>query len=207
MCDESHYYEQVDSKHSEHQDAASIDESPNVKTLLFMDLYPQDEERTEAAVLEAMVLFSTLTTASEVWQDARERRAGRDPSEQEAEAVVVPYLKTASGELQALLMQLQASRIQADREEEGHIARLVRRYNDLTRLRHVSHLLQVVHQRLLSLFPEIPATLPEQTRILQRQSSMLLEAEETLFQQEIGLFLHHALVYTGRLHREVSRHF
>jgi len=40
-----------------------------------------DDARTEAAVWQAMVLFSTLQTAADVWQSTKERRAGQDPTE------------------------------------------------------------------------------------------------------------------------------
>ena len=66
-----------------------------------------DDARSEAAVWQALVLFSTLATAADVWHEARERRAGRDPSGQEAAAVVRPLLRQAAGTLQARLMQLQ----------------------------------------------------------------------------------------------------
>ena len=70
-----------------------------------MDPYSQDDDPAEAAVWQAMVLFSTLSTATEVWHAVRERRAGRDPSAQEEAVVVRPYLRRAAGELQALLHQ------------------------------------------------------------------------------------------------------
>ena len=167
----------------------------------------QDDARTEAAVWQAMVLFSTLTTAAEVWRAALERRAGHDPSEQEAEAVVVPHLRRASGELQALLMRLQASRIQAERGDEGRMARLVRRYHDLTGLRRVAHMLQIIHQRLLSLYPHVSELLIEEARLLQGYGSTLLEAEDEAFRQDIGLFLHRGLVFTGDLHQALHTPF
>ena len=83
-----------------------------------MDPHSPDDARAEAAVWQAMVLFSTLSTATTVWHAARERRAGRDPSAQEQATFVRAYLRRAAGELQALLMQLQAGLIQAEHAED-----------------------------------------------------------------------------------------
>ena len=165
---------------------------------------PQDDDRAEAAVWQAIVLFSTLSTATEVWHAARERRAGRDPSVQEETAFVRSYLRRAAGELQALLMQLQAGLIQAERaEEEGTVAALVRRYHHLMALRRVTQHLKVIHQRLLSLYPAVTEALVEEARLLQRDSSVLLTDEDETSLARLGPFLHEALVFTGSLHRAV----
>ncbi len=164
---------------------------------------PQDDARAEAAVWQAMVLFSTLSTAAEVWHAARERRAGRDPSGQEPATVVRPYLRAAAAELQALLMQLQAGRLHAERAGEGYVARLVRRYDALMALRRAERLLHVVHQRLLSLYPAVGEALVEEARLLHRQGAGLLEAADEAFLEALGPFCHRALVFTGSLHRVV----
>ena len=169
-----------------------------------MDPFLQNDARAEAAVWQAMVLFSTLSTATEVWQAARERRAGRDPSAQEEAVVVRPYLRRAAGELQALLMQLQAGLVQAERmEEEGTVAVLVRRYHDLMALHRVAEHLKIIHQRLLSLYPAVTEALVEEARLLYGESSALLADEEAVFLVRLGSFLHGALVFTGSLHRAV----
>lgn len=148
---------------------------------------------------QAVALFSTLATAADVSHTMRERRAGRDPSTQEADAVVRPYLRRAAGDLQARLMQLQASHLQAARaDEEGYVAALVRRYHKLMALRRVERKLHVIHQRLLSLYPAVTEILVEDARLLHRQSETLLADEE-----DLSLFLHRALVFYGRLLREL----
>ncbi len=165
-----------------------------------MDLLPQDDSRAEAAVWQAMALFSTLATAADVSHALRERRAGRDPSGQEAETVVRPYLSRAAAELQVLLMQLQAGRLQAERAaEEGYVAALVRRYHELMALRRAERKLHVVHQRLLSLYPAVDEALLEEARRLHRQTGALLDGEGGL-----DGFLYRALVFAGRLYREVG---
>ena len=166
-----------------------------------MSRLPPDDARTEAAVWQAMVLFSTFSTATNVWHAMRECRAGRDPSAQEQAAFVQAYLRRAAGELQALLMQLQAARIQAERaEDEGYIAVLVRRYHDLMTLRRVVHHLKTIHQRLLSLYPDVAEALVEEARLLRDESSALLGAEDEVFTAQCSPFLRRALIFTGSLH-------
>lgn len=160
-----------------------------------------DNDRAEAAVWQAMVLFSTLSTAADVWRQARERRAGRDPSIQEETPFVRSFLREAAGALQAALMQLQASRLQSERGEEEAIAALVRRYNELMLLRQIEQLLQVMHQRLLSLYPSISEDLAEQARMLHSDSRVLLGSESDVFVEDLGFFVHQALVFAGGLHR------
>lgn len=169
-------------------------------------LPPSDDARAEAAVLQAMVLFSTLTTASEVWHAARERRAGRDPSEQEVITQVRGYLKAGIGELQALLLQLRASLIAGVTEEAPPVSRFVRRFNDLMTLRQVSGLLQVIHQRLLSLYPDVSETLLEEARVLYQDSGLLLDVDEALFGTTVEPFAEQAMVFATKLHRALTEH-
>jgi hypothetical protein len=169
-----------------------------------MSPLPDDDARTEAAVWQAMTLFSTFTTAVQVRHAASERRAGRDPSAQEAKPFVRAYLHRAAGALQAYLMQLQANLVQAERAEaEGHIAGLVRRYNHLMLLHGIAEHLKVVHQRLLSLYPEVPVALIEEARVMQQIGSTLLEAEDDAFAAQVQSFVRQGLLFAGRLHRAV----
>ena len=171
-----------------------------------MSQFPPDDARAEAAVLQAMVLFSTLSTAATVWQAARERRAGRDPSAQEAAVFVRRYLRRAAGELQALLMQLQAALIQTERaEEDGHVAALVRRYHDLMTLREAAEHLKIIHQRLLSLYPAVDDALVEEARLWMGEGSALLEAEDEGFTVRLSLFVRQTLVFVGALNGLVRR--
>lgn len=170
-----------------------------------MDSHSQDDAHAEAAVWQAMVLFSTLSTATTVWQAVQERRAGHDPSGQEGAAFVRAYLRRAAGALQALLMQLQAGLIQAERAEDaGYIAALVRRYHHLMALRRAAHHFKVIHQRLLSLYPDVAEALVEEARLLRDESGTLLGTEGELFALRLSPFLRRALVFVGDLHRAVG---
>jgi len=169
-----------------------------------MNSAPHDNAHAEAAVWQAMALFSTVTTAVQVWHAASERRAGRDPSAQEAKPFVRIYLHRAAGALQAQFMQLQAGLVQAERAEaEDYVAALVRRYNDLMVLHGIAEHLKVVHQRLLSLYPEVPEALVEEARVMQQAGSTLLETGDDAFPARVQSFVRRGLLFTGRLHQAV----
>lgn len=164
-----------------------------------MDALSQDDARAEAAVWQALVLYSTLSTAADVWQEASERRAGRDPSDQEAEAVVRPYLRQAAGTVQARLMHLHAARLRT--QEAGPVAALVRRYHALMALRRVVHEMRVIHRRLLSLYPAVTEQLVEEIRLLVGEGERLLDDPAA---DDEPFFIRQGLVFTGHLLRELG---
>ena len=161
---------------------------------------PSDDARAEAAVWQAMVLYASLATASEVWQTVQERRAGHDPTEQEAEHFVRLYLRAALGDVQALALTLRASLVAAEGSEEMRLASLVRRFGDLGTLHHAARLLHVVHQRLLSLYPAVDAQLVEDARILQARASALLDASGGGFTGAAEAFADDALRFCQALY-------
>lgn len=162
------------------------------------------EPQTDAVVLRAMVLLASFTTAAEVWQTVAERRAGRDPSAQEAEAVVRPYLREARRALDEGLMRLQGNLAYLHTEEEARVPGLVRRFENLMTLSRVARRLHTVHQRLLSLYPGVSETLVEEARRLRSEAAALLEAEEERFPGALGPFLERALVFTAWMERELA---
>ena len=164
-----------------------------------MPSLPQDDSRAEAAVWQAMVLFSTLSMAATVWHDARERRAGHDPSTQEGGVFVLAYLRHAAGEMQALLMQLQAGLVQAEQAGDGYVATLVHRYNELMSLRRVTRYLKVIHQRLLSLYPDVDEVLVDEARFLEGVGKALIEVEEEALETAMGMFIRQGLVFAAGL--------
>ncbi len=163
-----------------------------------------DDARTEAAVWQAMVLFSTLQTAADVWQSTKERRAGQDPTEQEDAAFVRAYLRQRVGELQALAMGLRASLIA--REDEGRIAALVRQFHDLSTLHRMARLLHLIHQRMMSLYPALDAVLVEDARVLQATASALLDTGSASLLKEAETLARDVLHFCGDLHRAVIHH-
>lgn len=150
-----------------------------------------------AAVLQTMTLLSTLSTAVEVGHALRERRAGRDPSVQEEEGTVRLFLETAAGELEELLMRLQASLAHAAwHDGEGNHAGLVRRFDDLMLLHRMDVLLGVMHQRLLSLYPGVGEALVEEARVLQG-AGRAAAAEGDGFSEAASRFVEQGLAFAA----------
>ena len=157
----------------------------------------------EAAVLQTMMLLSTLTTAVTVRQAVRERQAGRDPSMQESDHVVRPYLKAVASELLEMLMRLQASLVYAQHHRDDAGAALVRRFDDLMTLHRVQRLLHTVHQRLLSLYPDVSEALLEEARELQGACSRAIEEDGSAF--ALGPCIERALAFVSWMRRELGR--
>lgn len=147
----------------------------------------------EAAVLQSMTLLATLSTAAEVHEDMAERRAGRDPSAQEPQQVVVPYLHVAARELQTLLMQLLLSHARARHASDRPLAGLVRHFDERMKWRRVVRLLQGMHQRLMSLYPDVSEALVEDARQVHRDAEMLLDSEVGTFAARLGSMLERGL--------------
>ena len=155
--------------------------------------------QTEAAVFQSMALLATLTAAGRAWHHTRERRAGRDPSVQEHEAVVRPWLRNAVDDLRPLLMRLHASlAYQQHRPDEPALARAVRRFDDLMLLGRLTDRLQGVHQRLLSLYPAVDEQLVEDARMVHQQGSDLL-GDEAIGGDQLAAWVDRALAFVERL--------
>ena len=161
----------------------------------------ETDPHAEAAVFQAASLLSVLTSAAEVWHGVTERRAGRDPSAQEDVRVVRPYLRRAQREVQEMLMRLQASHAHAERADEDELTALVRRFDSLLTLGRLARLLQTVHQRLLSLYPDVREELLEEARRVQAEAAALLDADPDVFAATLPPFLDRALRFNRRLER------
>lgn len=140
-----------------------------------------------------MALLATLTTAEDVRSAIDERRAGRDPSAQEPQQVAVPYLRTAAGELQTLLMQLLMSHVNLRHDHDEALAVAVRHFDERMKLRRVVRLLQGMHQRLLSLYPEVSEQLVEEARVVHRDAETLLDSDVEVFVDQLGAMLERGL--------------
>lgn len=139
---------------------------------------PDFSDRSVGPLFDALLAVSTLQAVAAVRHDADERRAGRDPSAQEGEGVVRPYLTAACAELQDAAHRLRAgfahARLTGDVSPE---AALVRRFDALLTLRRLVDLLGTVHRRLLSLYPAVEAALVEAAREQHGASRRLLGTE------------------------------
>ncbi len=135
--------------------------------------------------LRAMALIATLRTAAEARHAIAERRAGRDPSGQEDAAPVRAYLRGAREELGGLVTRLRVS-LAVGRADE---AALVQAFEDRMLLARAGRVLYVVHQRLLSLYPEVPEGLIEDARRVQAEAARTVELGEGAFQEAVGAWL------------------
>lgn len=134
--------------------------------------------------LRAMALLSTLRTAAEVRHAIAERRAGRDPSGQEAKQPVRAYLYDAHRESTGLLLRLRTSlAVEAD---EG--VALVHAFEDRMVLARAARVLHVAHQRLLSLYPEVTPEVVEAARLRQREAAQLAGASGPAFREALAGF-------------------
>jgi hypothetical protein len=139
-----------------------------------------DEESPDApdsaAVLESMTMLATLSTATELRESVRERRAGRDPSAQAPSAEAAARLHAAGEPLMELLMQLVLGRVPFAEADEDHLTHAVRHFDLLMKLRRAERLVKTMHQHLLSLYPDVSETLVEEARHLHGALRALREA-------------------------------
>lgn len=154
-----------------------------------------DSAAEERAVVRSMSLLSTLSSALEVARAIRERREGRDPSDQQTADLVLPRLEDNADELEARLVAIRTSLIAGEQGDTTGGVALVRHMNLLLLLTSVSRGLHLMHQRLMSLYPAVTEDLVEDSRHLSRASSELVDREKDVFVaalpfvQEVEAFL------------------
>lgn len=122
----------------------------------------------------ALSLLATLRTAAAVCQAISLRRAGVDPSAQEDEGSVRAHLLEAEERLRELAVRLRLSLLVEDRVETA----LVRAFEVRSVLAQAARLLHLVHQRLLSLYPEVDERLVEAARMMQAEAARLGAASD-----------------------------
>jgi hypothetical protein len=160
----------------------------------------RDPNLLEAALLRTMTLLATLTAAAEVKLSITDRKAGRDPSSQESDAVATTYLLEAEDEVRRTLLLLRTSMVVAQRESNADaIAVNIRRFNDLTRIQRLGHLLQRIHQRLLSLYPRIPEDRVEAARLAVKRCHALLEADDAVYFDDAEVCIEQLLLFCDGL--------
>jgi hypothetical protein len=127
-------------------------------------------EQQHTHLLHTVALLSTLRTAAHVHRQMAERRAGRDPSEQEQGAPARAYLREALQTLEPLLARLRFyAAVGAERGDE------VQHFEARLALLEAAREVHRVHQRLLSLYPDVSADLAEHARRIQSDFARLLE--------------------------------
>ena len=71
-------------------------------------------------------------------------------------------------------------------------------------LNRMARRLHVVHQRLLSLYPDVSDALVEEARCVQADAEALLEEDAERFPEALGPFLARAFAFTTRMERELA---
>ena len=141
--------------------------------------------------LGAMAAVATLRTAATVAANLAARRAGRDPSGQEAPGDARTALSESADELAVLLTALRTRLAiytePEDMEAGDDQAALVRAFEDRMAMLRLSDELHRVHQRLLSLYPDVDLHLPEVARLLQQEAATLLEVDAQFDRRLEGL--------------------
>lgn len=164
----------------------------------------QDASR-ESALLRAMTLIATVTAAAEVTFGMRERKAGRDPSGQEHDEVVRPFLRDAADEIRRVLLQIRASLVVGASSEENVTAQQVRRFTEIHQLRRLAPTMQRTHQRLLSLYPLVSEELAEEARALFVQMEALIQhAHDAEYPDAAEALIKRSMLFCERLLREID---
>lgn len=146
-----------------------------------------------------MTLLASLNVASELAFGMRERKAGRDPSTDELEEILMPVLREELDTLNLLFFQLQSSLALSEKsavsdteDDTLHATEPVHRFIDLVRLQKGSLALHRVHQRLLSLYPAVDEHTAEKARQLKNRCEALADIEADAFTIELDKFLKEA---------------
>ncbi len=136
-----------------------------------------DRPPSAAAVLESMALLATLSTARDVGRSVAARRAGADPAAQEPADVATPALRRAVRDLNEVLMQLLLGHMHVRHQDEDDLASAVRHFDLLMKLQRAGQLLHAIHQRLLSLYPDVSTELVEEARLAEAAFEQLRDAD------------------------------
>lgn len=121
--------------------------------------------------------MSTLATAADVVYGMSERRQGRDPSSQEDADLAGGWIRAAAHEIEEYLLSLRAGRILLEGDDAEGSHALSRRMSEVMILNHLARLLQVIHQRLLSLYPAVSEELVEDSRLLHAECASLRDGD------------------------------
>ena len=90
-------------------------------------------------------------------------------------------------------MQLLLSHVNLRFDHDEASARAVRHFDERMKLRRIVRLLQGMHQRLLSLYPEVSEELVEEARVVHRDAEALLDSDVETFIDQLGAVLERGL--------------
>ena len=118
--------------------------------------------------------------------------------------MAAPKLRRAGDDVQEIVMQLMLSHVNIEHEHEGHLAAVVRHFDERMKLRRVARLLHTMHQRLLSLYPDVSEELVEEARVTLSTAERLLDSDVAAFSDELNAFLERALGFVTWTRHEVA---
>ncbi len=122
-------------------------------------------DKLEQVIAGPLVWLSTLHAAAEVIRGRAERSRGIDASEAEEPAEARRHLHLTVRELEELAFRLGALQSEV-LDSVDELAGAVARFDELLVLNRCAQMLEDVHRRLLSLYPEAEAALIEEARLL-----------------------------------------
>lgn len=117
-----------------------------------------------ATAFHAMALVAAARTALNAARSIGDRRAGRDPSAQEAETTVRDDLADLRHVLAEHVLRMRLRAVAAT--PEAPAAALTQAFEDRLLLDDVARAVRRSHQKLLSLYPSVPEGVVEEARAL-----------------------------------------
>lgn len=130
----------------------------------------------DGRTFHTLALVASLRAAVTAARAVADRRAGRDPSEEQPADAARAGLAEAVARLQAGLVRLRV-RLAVGAPEETTAA-LVQAFEDRLLVADLAHDLHRAHQHLLSLFPAVEAGLVETVRLTHAEAQSLGETED-----------------------------
>jgi len=148
-----------------------------------------------ARQIEAMSLVATLRTAAEVCRSIALRKAGEDPSEQEPAHPTRIRLQAARADLRAVVNRLRVSLAVPHPEETA----LVRAFEDRMLIARAARDLHLVHQRLLSLYPDVEEDMVERARRIQAEAARLAASDDQGFLPAVAVWCESTAAFLDEL--------
>jgi hypothetical protein len=132
-------------------------------------------DRLETLLSGPLVMAASLHAATEVWRQRADRRRGHDASEGEPEEQARAHLREAAEVLSELAFRATADEVALGELDRSEAGAYVLRFETLLGLNRAAGLLEDVHRRLLSLYPDVDSGLVERARILAASCRAALE--------------------------------
>ncbi len=131
----------------------------------------EGDRRQAVALLDCLTLVASVDVVARCWQVRCDRRSG-DPRGQEPADRAAGRVSHVMPEIEDIVLQLRLNLLLSGSGESWFEAS-VRHFETLVLLRQCARRLQIVHQALLSLYPEVHDSVVEESRRLYLTTSRL----------------------------------